>query len=514
MKTLTCCGLALFACLAAIPAIAAEDDAVAAIFVYGRARPWTASGFAVGDGTYIVTTVDAVTEPSKEGKRTPVPYAVVVSRWTGEAYPAAVVATDDQIAAAVLKIAAPAVPPVAVAGEAAFARAPKATLGELLSGEEVGGRFPTEIYGLDAERKPPKFTVSNWRAANACLTEIKGRNWLFLSRVNPPEKAPKAALVAKPGVGALGMYIGRVIVEAGAKPATFYRVLPATDLRAFLIKSGVPGKTLAEPPSIGLKAADAEASFQATCLALAASAVGAPSDLENAAAAAKLRPRNATVQMLLATALARHGKLDEALKATNTALEIDPKLPDGKLNRATMLAAAGKTADAEQEFRKLMQDNPKDPRPVLALSELLAAKDATLDEALKLGREAVRLAPDDLGARLALARILKKKKDYDAAIAELQSVLKTAPMWGAARVALGATYEAAGKPDLAEAEYRKLVDLEPGNPDAHLNLIEFLVSAGKKDDARKAIEEMRKIKLQPEALEALKKLEERLQSGQ
>jgi Flp pilus assembly protein TadD len=510
MKVLTHLLVVLVACLLSCPLLAADDDAVAAVFVFGRVGGWTTSGFGVGDGSYVVTTIDAVRQPVAGGKKIPISHAVVVSRWTGEPYSATVAATDDEGKVALLKLRSQAVPAVPVAGDEAFSRAPKATLGELLSGDEVGGRFPSEMYALDVERKPPKFTVKTWRATNACLTEVRGRDWLFLSKVYPAEKAPKAALVVKRRAGAIGMFHGRLVIEGGARPATFYRVLPATALRAFLSKAGLSAGALSQPPAIGPKAADAESSFQAACLALSASLVDAPAAVENAAALVKLRPKNAIAHMLLGSALSRQGKLDDALKSINTALELDPALPDGRLNRGLALVALGKSAESEQELRKAVQDDPKDVPALLALAGLLAASDKTLEEAVGLARQAVRLAPDDPGAHLDLAQILKRKKDFDGAIAELRGLVDTAPKWGQARAALAATYEAAGKPDLAEAEYRKLVELEPQNPNAHLALIECLLSAGKKDEASQSIERLKKLKLRPDLVEAVKKLEARL----
>lgn len=510
MRTLALLILALLAATASFPAFAAEDDAVAAVFVYGRYGGRTATGFAVGDGSFVVTASDAIMELTGAGKSPRTAAPVVVSRWTGDAYPAKVLATDDKTKLALLKLSTPAVQPVAVAKDDALSRVRVATLGELVSGEEVGAKFPLELYAFQVKGKPGGFTIARWRATNACLTEVRGQNYLFLSKVDPPEKAPKAALVVKPGVGALGVYQNRLVVTGGRKPAIFYRVIPASDVRKFLVKSGVPADTISNPASIGTKASDADSTFQVMCQALLASIHSSATAVESATAATKLRPQNAVAHILLGTALARQGKYDDAVKSIDTALEIDPSIPDGHLNRGTALAGAGKSAEAEKDLRQAMQSDPKDPRPVSALAALLTAKDETLPEAVKLARAAALLAPDDPASRVFLAKLLKQSKDYDGAIAELRAVLNRAPKWGEVRVALGATYEAAGKPDLAEAEYRKLVENEPNSPDAHLTLIDFLVSAGKKDEARSAIEAVRKLKLGPEAQESVKKLESRL----
>ena len=152
MKTTAFLIFSLLACFLAFPA-AADEDSVAAVFVFGRTGGWIASGFAVGDGSYIVTSIDSVMELMPTGKRVQVRHAAVVSRWTGDAYPATVVATDDKRLVALLKLPSPAIPPIAVVGNDALARVPRNTLGELLSGVEIGQKFPAEIFGLDVERK-------------------------------------------------------------------------------------------------------------------------------------------------------------------------------------------------------------------------------------------------------------------------------------------------------------------------------------------------------------------------
>lgn len=510
MKKLLCLMFTLLICSSAMQVVGDDGDSVAAIFVFGRMGGWMASGFAVGSGDRVVVPLDLVQEPAQGGKKALVRHTAVISAWTGEVYPAVVIAADEEKEIALLELKSAAVPPVMVADTSALSRAPRATLGQLFSGEEIGGKFPAQILGLDAQKQPPRFKVSVWQGSNACLTEIRSLDWLFLSKVEPPEKATKGAVVVKPGIGALGMFMNRLVIEGSDRPTIFYRVLPAPALREFLIKSGVSRETLDKPPSIGPKSADADTAFQTLCLALSSSIMGVPVASDAAAAAVKIRPKNATAHMLLGMALTRQSKFNEAVKSMTTAIELDPSLPDARLHRAAAYLAAGRLDEAEKDLKAVIADDPKDDRPLMALANLLLGVDGRLEDAEKYARDLIRIVPDDPAAHVTLARVLKHKKDYNAAVKELQWVLERAPAWGEAHAALAVTYEAAGKPDLAEAQYRKLVEIDPNSPDSHIALIEFLVSADKKDDARKAIEKARELKLQPEAVDALKKLEDQL----
>jgi hypothetical protein len=75
--------------------------------------------------------------------------------------------------------------------------------------------------------------------------------------------------------------------------------------------------------------------------------------------------------MLLGNALLAKGKPAEALKAVETAVSLDPAIPDADLMLGYAQAAAGKADDAEKSFRKSISATPGDLRPSMALVRLL-----------------------------------------------------------------------------------------------------------------------------------------------
>jgi tetratricopeptide (TPR) repeat protein len=271
---------------------------------------------------------------------------------------------------------------------------------------------------------------------------------------------------------------------------------------------------LSNPSFSVTQTSDADTAFQTLSTALSNSTTGSSGFADAAAAAAKIRPKNATVQLLFGISKAQQSKFDEAIKSVDTAIELDSTLPDARLQRGLILAAAGKTSEAEQDLRKAIKDSPKDVRPLISLADLLLPKEDNLDECLKLAKDAIRITPDDPSGHMMLGRVLKHKKDYDGAIAELRGLIDSAPTWPDPRAAIALVYEAAGKMDLAEAQYRKLVEIQPQSPDAHLALIDFLIVDGKKDDAKKAIETARKVKMPSEALDQIKKMEKQLEGDE
>ncbi len=501
----------LFVIALAVAAFAAEEDSIVAVFSFGRTSGWTASGFTVGDGSYVVTSIDAVSEKSPSGKRIPVSQIVVASKWTGDVYPATVVATDELARIALLRIKTPASPSVRLVTKDVIDKAPKASYGDIVSGEEVGQRFPTTIYALDVEHKPVKYTVARMEAANACLTEIRSRDWLFLSKVTPPEKAPKAALVTKSGSGAVGVFLARVIIEGGKKPAVFYQVVPATTLATFLTKSGMHTDSLYKPSDSLARVDDAEKSFQAACVAFAAATNRLPTTAELAKRALEYRPKSTILQLLSGTSLASQGKLDEAAKSIEAALKLDSTVPGGRLELGFVCLAQSRLTEAEAGFRQAMKDDPKDTRPILALAELLMTDEEKLEECNALAKEAIRLSPNDPAGPIMLSRVLNRQKDYDGATRELKALIESAPNWSDPHYALAIVYESAGKVDFAEKEYRTVIELDSENPDAHLALVDFLIDHGKKDEAKAAIAAARELKLPAAASDALTRFEEELE---
>lgn len=491
------------------PVLAAEEDAIAAIYAYGRTGTRFTMGFAVGDGSYVLTTADAARE-MVGGKSSQVPYAVIVSRWTGDAYVAKVVASDEKSMLALFKLPTPAFPAIAVPDDKALSRVKRRTIGDVLAGTDAGERFPSEIIALTTAGKPPKLTIATWRASAACTAEVTGDDWLFLSQVAPLEKIPDAAAVVKRGVGALGLSYRRVVVTGGGQPVIYYKSVSAPTIRAFLSKAGLTTDSLATPSGPKTQASDGEASFRAMCSAISSSNSHSGQSDVCALAATKYRPKSALALMLYGVALARKGSYDEAIKSIDASLALDPSVPDGNLNRGAALAAAGKSDEAEKSLRKAATLDSTDARPLVALTDLLLDTGKRLDDALAAAKEAIKASPDDTTAKVAMARVKKHSKDYDGAIADLQSVIKAAPSWANAHNALGATYQAAGKPDLAEAEYRKVVELQPSAAGARLTLIDFLVTSGRNDDARKEIESARKLTLQAGEVAALKTMESKL----
>ncbi len=148
--------------------------------------------------------------------------------------------------------------------------------------------------------------------------------------------------------------------------------------------------------------------------------------------AAQQYPQSSTLQQMLGAALFRSGQKDEARRAFERAITLDPKVPQNYYN--------------------------------LALVEL---SDKRYGEATTALRSFLKLEPDNALAHLLLGRALHNQNQTLPAIAEFRRALELAPRLPLAHYHLGFAYQSQGKLDEALAEYRKEIELDPNFYDAY-----------------------------------------------
>lgn len=496
-----------------------KGQAVVAIFVFGEAGAWVGSGFVIGDGSWVVTAADLLTEPFTSAAKVVVKRPVVVSPFDGEFYRAQTIATDEERNLALLRLPSRVLPAAALARTETFQKRNLRVVAErmLLSGEDQTARWPTVIYGLlRSEKNPSNIETQEWRAEKAVLSERSGVKWLYLARLTPEDMVPKGCPVERLGEGVAAMYQNKIDVGliggGGERKLLLSQCLPVFEMVPFLTKSGLSEEELyAGWDRQGERPKSATEAFQLVYRALSFVKNGNWTKAEESAKAlVDLRPQSTGAHMLLGVALAGLEKNEEALKALSRAAELDPKLPDLDLNRGEVLFALDKDQDAEQAYRRSIEQSPSDVRPLLRLSKLLSNHPSRRAEAVELARKAVSIEPSSPGAHLALGLRLKESGEIDASITELKRTLSLAPTWAAARTALADNYRSQGKMSEAEEQYRTIVEDHPRSAAAQFDLASFLAEVGKTDEARNILEELQKLNPPKELEEPLRKLREKL----
>ena len=134
-------------------------------------------------------------------------------------------------------------------------------------------------------------------------------------------------------------------------------------------------------------------------------------------------PRSALLHKLRGDILATFRGPQEAVQAYEMALSANPSALDVRWAKWSLLVRWGKSDDAVAELRHIVQFDKKNSLAHLKLAQELRKLDR-LEESLESYQQAVRLRPDLLGWRLAMARAQFDVLDYQGAEAEVRFVLQ------------------------------------------------------------------------------------------
>jgi cellulose synthase operon protein C len=138
-------------------------------------------------------------------------------------------------------------------------------------------------------------------------------------------------------------------------------------------------------------------------------------------------------------------------------------------------------------------------RPVLAR---IALADGRTAEAETLANETLRADPANAEALYVRASIAAARRDYQAAIADLRTILRNQPGAAPALALLARVYLADDEPQLALETYRALVAAVPNDVMSRVAFAERLRAAGRRDRALTELDEA--LKRSPNLLPALK----------
>jgi spermidine synthase len=214
---------------------------------------------------------------------------------------------------------------------------------------------------------------------------------------------------------------------------------------------------------------------------LAASPDAAPAAVVSArqgASAAAIRDRG---RMLL-NAEATRPAYDDFVSALQQTPD-DPLALDGLIRSSAPLQ---RTADARNLLMRLAAD-PSRLHTRLALSRLLASSGA-YDEAVRIPFSILQADPTNVAALDQLASVLSDLGDTERLAPVVAGLRQHAPASEAAHYYTAALRFLEGRPDLALAEARRVVELNPAHAKAQNLLGACLASQGQRDAARAAFE--------------------------
>jgi tetratricopeptide (TPR) repeat protein len=227
------------------------------------------------------------------------------------------------------------------------------------------------------------------------------------------------------------------------------------------------------------------------------------------------------------------GQLDSAEKAFLQVLKEGGRLPFVHNDLGIVYAQRGQRDQALAEFREAIRLDPNYVAPRVLMGSTLLAMNRPSEAAHELA-VAVRLNPGDPLAHLQFAQALKREENYLGVVEEFRELRKLAPRdpeyayqstrayldlsaWcfrqitrlqpNSARAyqALGNNFRAESKPEAAVRAFQRAAQADPKMPEIHLSLAEIYFEQGKKEEARKEIEQELGIVPESAAALALKK---------
>lgn len=180
------------------------------------------------------------------------------------------------------------------------------------------------------------------------------------------------------------------------------------------------------------------------------------------------------------------GEIGKAIKAFNKCLSLDPSHTDASISLSVLYNDIGQYEEAQRIFetanqrvksgagKDFLEDdhiNKKFAAKHFELAEMYFTYNR-LDEALFEYNKVRSLDPNDLEARIKIAKTYAKKNFINKAFDELQSLKNESPNYLPGRIALGVLLYGCGKILEAQSEWEKVLTKDPRHEEAlmYLNL--------------------------------------------
>jgi tetratricopeptide (TPR) repeat protein len=455
------------------------QDTVVSIFVSTLLSNGRGSGFPVGDGSWVVTCYHVVTQHVGEEKLLPVENVLVLSPWSGEVSKARVVATDPKADLALLKLERGRLPVLPVASATAFN--PEKVADDRERYTIVGfGQTSAEI------EKKPKIQGGTDLVELLAAAEKAERQVLLFA----PTQGAGPGWSGGPVVNGRNQVVGvfrALVAQPQAKDVWYPLATGAEPLRTLLKANGVSQGPGAEP--LPARPAHADALFQREFRALVWGMARQWDEVETERRAELLlRPGNPIAYMGLSLALLGQNRLEEALKAADTALELDPKRPGALFQKAMILQRMKRLTDAEVCMREAVEMEPDAAERRITLGALLATQGKT-GEAIPVLQRAAELTPNHPIAHWRLGLCLQTDGKLEEAIAALRRAVALAEPIGPLSVIRADLAEALSKAGKSEEAERELRDLARSaeDPSIQYQLAALLASRQKSPEALAAV---------------------------
>ncbi|MCB9060636.1 MAG: tetratricopeptide repeat protein [Halobacteriovoraceae bacterium] len=200
----------------------------------------------------------------------------------------------------------------------------------------------------------------------------------------------------------------------------------------------------------------------------------------------EINPKSVDGFFYLANIFHIQGEVGKAIKAFSKVLEIDPSHTDASISLSVLYNDIGKYEQGKKIFEmanerikvnkanSTIEDNHINKKFSFKHYELadLYMTYNRYDEALFEFNKAFNLDPENLDARIKMAKVYAKKGFIGKAFDELKRLKNEQPHYIPAKIALGVLYYGNGRVVEAQNEWEKVLSQDPNNKEAgmYLNL--------------------------------------------
>jgi tetratricopeptide (TPR) repeat protein len=194
----------------------------------------------------------------------------------------------------------------------------------------------------------------------------------------------------------------------------------------------------------------------------------------------------------LAIALARSGRIAEALPHAEAVLKLKPDYAPAENNLGDDLIQLGRPTEAIPHLERALQLQPRYAVAHRNLGLALAMSDRT-PEALPHFQQAAALDPSDAEAELNWGIGLMLTQGFPVAAPHFARAVDLAPRSLDVRMMYGRALVRAGRVEDGIAQFRAALDIEPNLADAHLELGSALRQTGRATEAEEHLREARRL---------------------
>ncbi len=178
--------------------------------------------------------------------------------------------------------------------------------------------------------------------------------------------------------------------------------------------------------------------------------------------------------------------------AATKALQLDDSLADAHAALAFVeFVHDWDWAVAEREFRRAIELNPSYDEAHSGYALYLQTR-GRLDEAIRESQKALELAPFELTTQVNLGAIYECDSQYDRALETLRNVAELSPQDPSSRAIIAEVYVRKNEPQLAQEQARTSIQLSNNDDSLVASAVWVFAATGKKDDARRMLEQLKK----------------------